>query len=100
MRHTSELTNKAILFLFFVGKSEVIVPPVSNTNSSSATWSNVERRDLIELHTMLSEQYAKPSMKKERGLENCFLKNLTKAFRDYVDHNAKSGNDRRECPFL
>ena len=27
-------------------------------------------------------------------------KNLTKAYRDCVDHNSKSGNDRKECPFF
>lgn len=26
-------------------------------------------------------------------------KNLTKSYRDCVDHNSKSGNDRKECPF-
>ncbi|XP_061183308.1 uncharacterized protein LOC133202924 [Saccostrea echinata] len=66
---------------------------------------------------MHSAKFTKPSMKKKevwkiicsemhnRGfsftVNQCEQKwkNLTKAYRDCVDHNSKSGNERKECPF-
>ncbi|XP_062599738.1 uncharacterized protein LOC134261314, partial [Saccostrea cucullata] len=85
--------------------------------SSSSAWSKIATSHLIELHTLHSAKFTKPSMKKKdvwkiicseicnKGfsftVNQCEQKwkNLTKAYRDCIDHNSKSGNDRKECPF-
>lgn len=73
---------------------------------------------LIELHTENDHLFSKVGYKKKsiwekisasmKGFGYNFTglqceqkwKNITKNYRDTIDHNSKSGNDKKECPFF
>ena len=71
------------------------------------------------MHTKYQDQFTKPGLKKmavwkkiadEMSDDDSSVlvtatqckqkwKNITKKFRDCVDYNSKTGNDKKECPF-
>lgn len=91
---------------------------LQSSSNMSKVWKTLQVKTLIELRTSNETKFNKPFGKKKaiwqdiakeiNGLGNNFTavqveqkwKNLTKIFRDTVDHNSKSGNDHRECPFF
>ncbi|PJE78140.1 hypothetical protein CI610_02925 [invertebrate metagenome] len=84
----------------------------------TSKWCKGAVTSLIELYRKEEAKFNKPSTKKkmvwqiiarqvnERGFNfsasQCEQKwkNLTKAYRDCIDHNKRSGNDRKECPYF
>lgn len=85
------------------------------------TWTRPAVLSLISLHQKYEEQFRKPGIKNkaiwsmiskeinaEHELQVPFSdkqceqkwKNITKAFRDTVDHNSKSGNNPKKCPYF
>ncbi|XP_052788546.1 uncharacterized protein LOC128223306 [Mya arenaria] len=86
--------------------------------TSRFIWSTEIVKVLIDLHTEKEELFKKPSVKKisvwkaiaqeinkisSTGVSPAQCeqkwKNIIKKFRDTIDHNKKSGSDRKECPF-
>ena len=90
----------------------------SCTSQTSKIWKVAEVRKIIDLHAVNEEKFTKQGCKKNiiwqsiaveiNKMGNYFTslqceqkwKNLTKAFRDTVDHNSKSGNEKKECPYF
>jgi hypothetical protein len=89
-----------------------------STSQTSKIWKVAEVRKIIDLHAVNEEKFTKQGCKKNiiwqsiaveiNKMGNSFTslqceqkwKNLTKAFRDTVDHNSKSGNEKKECPYF
>lgn len=85
---------------------------------SSKLWKTSSVKRLIDLHIENEHKFNKQGCKKKviwqeitdqiNIMGNNFnyqqveqkWKNLTKSFRATVDHNNKSGNDKKECPFF
>jgi len=90
----------------------------ANTCSSSKIWKPEEIRKLIDLKVKNEYRFNKPGTKKkviwqdiaEEINKNGSIfsslqceqkwKNLTKTFCDTVDHNLKSGNEAKQCPYF
>ncbi|XP_063438753.1 uncharacterized protein LOC134719719 [Mytilus trossulus] len=90
----------------------------SSQSSVKANWSKAASLSLIGLHQKHQTLFEKPSVKKKdvwlkiskAMAEKNYLfnpaqceqkwKNLTKVYRDTVDHNRKTGNERKECAFF
>lgn len=88
------------------------------TPTSTKQWSKDAVLKLIELHTENDHLFSKVGYKKKsiwekisasmKGFGYNFTglqceqkwKNITKNYRDTIDHNSKSGNDKKECPFF
>ncbi|MEW8546231.1 MAG: SANT/Myb-like DNA-binding domain-containing protein [Candidatus Thiodiazotropha sp.] len=99
---------------------------VGNTEDggNKFSWSNNRVKKLIDMHTKYEDLFRKPGIKKmsvwktiademnkSEGIGGSCIgcssiqceqkwKNITKKFRDCVDYNSKSGNEKKECPFF
>jgi hypothetical protein len=105
------------------GTTDAAEPDVvaENMKSEKQVWTKPAVLKLIALHQDHEADFRKPSLKKktiwsiiasdinkETKLNGTYSatqceqkwKNITKVYRDTVDHNMKSGNERKECPYF
>lgn len=104
------------------GTAEAAEPDVAeNMKSEKQVWTKPAVLKLIALHQDHEADFRKPSLKKktiwsiiasdinkETELNGSYSatqceqkwKNITKVYRDTVDHNMKSGNEPKECPYF
>ncbi|WAR20622.1 hypothetical protein MAR_002460, partial [Mya arenaria] len=98
--------------------SQVLNSDQANGKHSSNQMDKENVLKLIDLHSQHEQMFNKPSMKKKhvwsiiaaKLRDKTFeitpekveqkWKNMTKTFRDTVDHNNKSGNAPKQCPYF